>query len=168
MRNAWKLDRMQGAVLVLLSIAALVSLITGIRHAIEYRCHDLQWMGVRLVGQGIDPWQEELARFPHHYDHFVTPNYLHSLYLLLFPFGLLSFESAEIVWTATTVILSIICVLMLQSLFSLGRFHTLLALCLLWMSSPFRVTLEVGQMSFFELFFLTGAFLAASTALGGL
>lgn len=168
MRNAWKLDRMQGAILVPFSIAALISLVTGIRHAIEYHCHDLQWMGVRLVGQGIDPWQEELARFPHHYDHFVTPNYLHSLYLLLFPFGLLSFESAEIVWTAATVILSIICVLMLQSLFHLSRFHTLLALCLLWMSSPFRVTLEVGQMSFFELFFLTGAFLAASTALGGL
>src|ERR1700722_15538228 len=87
MSNAWKLDRMQGAVLVPFSIAALVSLITGIRHAIEYRCHDLQWMGVRLVGQGIDPWQEELAHFPHHYDHFVTPNYLHSLYLLLFPYG---------------------------------------------------------------------------------
>ncbi len=168
MRNAWKLDRTQGAVLALLGIAAVVSLITGIRHAIEYRCHDLQWMGVHLVGQGIDPWQEELAHFPHHYEHFVTPNYLHSLYLLLFPFGLLSFESAEIVWTIATVALSIICILMLQSLFSLSRFHTMLALCLLWMSSPFRVTLEVGQMSFFELFFLTGAFLAASTALGGL
>lgn len=36
------------------------------------------------------------------------------------------------------------------------------------MSSPFRVVLEVGQMSFFELFFLTGAYLASSTALGGL
>src|ERR1700722_4414521 len=58
--------------------------------------------------------------------------------------------------------------LMLQSLFNLSRFHTLSALCLLWMSSPFRVTLEVGQMSFFELFFLTGAFLATSTVLGGL
>src|ERR1700722_16682764 len=168
MRNAWKLDRMRGAILVPFSIAALISLVTGIRHAIEYHCHDLQWMGVRLVGQGIDPWQEEFARFPHHYHPFVTPNYLPSLYLLLFPFGLLSFESAEIVWTAATVILSIICVLMLQSLFHLSRFHPLLALCLLWMSSPFRVTLEVGQMSFFELFFLTGAFLAASTALGGL
>jgi hypothetical protein len=57
---------------------------------------------------------------------------------------------------------------MLRRLFDLDVFQTAAALCLLWMSSPFRVVLEVGQMSFFELFFLTGAYLAASTALGGL
>jgi len=168
MRNAWKSDQIRRIVLALLCVAALVSLVTGIRHAIEYRCHDLQWAGARLVGQHIDPWQEELAHFPHHYSHFVTPNYLHLLYLLLFPLGLLSFESAEIVWTVSTVCLSVVCILVLRRLFDLDRFQTILALCLLWMSSPFRVVLEVGQMSFFELFFLSCAYLAASTALGGL
>ena len=168
MHKAWKPDRVRRTALVPFSIAALISLGTGVRHAVEYRCHDLQWMGVRLVGQRIDPWQEELAHFPHHYAHFVTPNYLHLFYLILLPFGLLTFQSAEILWTASTVCLSIVCILMLQRLFNLDRFQTVLALCLLWMSSPFRVVLEVGQTSFFELFFLTGAYLATSTAIGGL
>ncbi|RSL17547.1 uncharacterized protein DUF2029 [Edaphobacter aggregans] len=168
MREAWKLDRIRRAAFIPLTIAALISLVVGIRHAIEYQCHDLQWMGARLVGQCIDPWQEELAHFPHHFPHFVTPNYLHLFYLILLPFGLLSFEFAEILWTVTSVGLSVVCILMLRRLFNLDRFQTMLALCLLWMSSPFRVVLEVGQTSFFELFFFTGAYLATSTVLGGL
>jgi hypothetical protein len=168
MRKAWKPNWIRSAVVLLLCIAALISLGTGIRHALEYGCHDLQWIGAHLVGQRMDPWQEELARFPHHFAHFSPPNYLHLLYLILLPLGFLSFQSAEIVWTVSTVCLSVVCILLLRRLFNLDRFQTTVALCLLWMSSPFRVVLEVGQMSFFELFFLCGAYLAASTALGGL
>lgn len=168
MRKAWKSEWIRRAVLVPLGIAALASAAIGVRHAMQYGCHDLQWMGARLVGQRIDPWQEDLAHFPHHYLHFSPPNYLHLLYLILLPLGLLNFQSAEILWTAGTVCLSILCVLMLRKLFHLDRSQTALALCLLWMSSPFRVVLEVGQMSFFELFFLAGAYLAVSSALGGL
>jgi Glycosyltransferase family 87 len=168
MRKTWESKSIRLMALVLLGIAALISLVTGVRHAIEYRSHDLQWMGARLVWQHIDPWQEVLEHFPHHYVHFVTPNYLHPLYLILLPLGRLSFESAEIVWMVGTICLSIASILMLRRLFNLDRYQTLVALCLLWMSSPFRVVLEVGQMSFFELFFLTGAYVATSTALGGL
>ena len=168
MRKVEKLSWIQKTILLPLGLAALVSLVTGIRHAIEYGCHDLQWMGIRLVGQHIDPWQEELERFPHHFPHFITPNYLHSLYLILLPLGLLSFQSAAILWTVSTICLSIGCIFQLRRLFNLDDFQTIIALCLLWMSSPFRVVLEVGQMSFFELFFLTGAYLAASTAIAGL
>jgi hypothetical protein len=168
MRKGWKPDRIQLIALVPLGIAALISLAAGIRHAFEYGCHDLQWTGAHLVGQRIDPWQEELAHFPHHFPHFGPPNYLHLLYLILLPLGALSFHSAEILWTVSTVCVSVVCVLLLRRLFNLNRFQTALVLCLLWMSSPFRVVLEVGQMSFFELFFLSGAYLAASTALGGL
>jgi hypothetical protein len=96
MRESWRLDRIRIAALASLSIAALISLVTGIRHAFEYGCHDLQWIGARLVGQRIDPWQEELAHFPHHFAHFSPPNYLHLLYLILLPLGALSFHSAEI------------------------------------------------------------------------
>jgi hypothetical protein len=168
MRDAGKSDLILRIGLALLSFAAVVSMLVGVRHAIQYGSHDLQWMGARLVGQHIDPWQEALAHFPNHYPHFSPPNYLHALYLILLPLGLLSFHSAEILWIIASVCLSIVCVLMLQRLFKLTRTQAALAVCLLWMSSPFRVVLEVGQMSLFELFFLTGAYLAASTAIGGL
>ncbi len=167
MRDGERLDRVRIAVLAVLGVAGVVSLATGVRHGLLYGCHDLQWIGAWMVRQRMDPWQEELLRFPHHFAHFSPPNYLHLLYMVLLPLGFLNFETAEILWTAGSVGLSIACVLLLRRLFDLTGFQTALALFLLWMSSPFRVVLEVGQMSFFELFFLTGAYVAVSTALGG-
>ncbi len=58
MRKVWGFRSTQIIVLVPLSLAGLISLATGIRHAIEYHSHDLQWMGALLVRQHIDPWQE--------------------------------------------------------------------------------------------------------------
>src|SRR5579875_1337442 len=168
MSHAVTTERMQRIILVPLGIAAIASVALGVHHALEFGCHDMQWMAARLVGQHIDPWQEELARLPHHYAHFGPPNYLHFLYLLLLPFGLLSHGPAEILWTGGNICLSVVCLLVLQRLFDLSRVQTALALCLLWMSSPFRVVLEVGQMSFFELFFLSVAYLAVSSAVGGI
>src|ERR1700733_4757322 len=133
MLKGWKPDRIRLIALVPLSIAALVSLVTGIRHAFEDGCHDLQWIGAHLVGQRIDPWKEHLAHLPHHFSHFSPPNYLHLLYLILLPLGALSFHSAEILWTASTVCLSVVCVLLLRRLFNLDPFQTALVLCLLWM-----------------------------------
>jgi len=164
MFKTWMTVTIRYVVLALLSMAALVSVAIGIHHAFQFGSHDLQWGGARLLGQHMDPWQEQIERFPH----FSPPNYLHPLYLILLPLGLLSFHSAEIVWTTINVCLSFICVLMLRRLFTLDHFQTAIALCLLWMSSPFRVVLEVGQMSLFELFFLSGAYLATSAVVGGL
>lgn len=168
MRKTLKLDRLQLMALVPLSLFALVSILVGIRHSLQYGSHDLQWIGARMVGQRIDPWQEQLAHVPHHFAHYSPPNYLHALYLILLPLGAMSFTAAANVWLVSNICLSVICVLMLRRLFDLDVFQTGVVLCLLWMSSPFRVVLEVGQMSLFELFFLTGAYLATSTALGGL
>ena len=168
MRKIWTPDKLQRIILVPLSIAGLVSIAIGIRHAVEYGSHDMQWMAARLVGQHLDPWQEELARGPHHYLHFGPPNYLHLLYLLLLPLGFLNFSTAQVLWTVGNVCLSVVCLLVLQRMFKLSGTQTALALFLLWMSSPFRVVLEVGQMSFVELFFLTGAYVAASSAVAGI
>jgi hypothetical protein len=154
--------------LIILGGAAVISLVLGIRHAFEYGSHDLQWSGARLLSQHIDPWQEQLSHLPHHPSHFSPPNYLHVFYLLLLPCGLLSFHTAQIVWCVGNICLSILVVLLLQRLFSLDRFQTALVLCLLWMSAPFRVTLEVGQISLFELFFFCAAYAALSTWLSGI
>lgn len=161
-------NRLWMALLILLGVAAVFSLVRGIHHAFQYESHDLQWLDARLLGQHIDPWQEELSGAPHHLRHFSPPNYLHLLYLLLLPFGLLNFHSAEIVWCAASICFSVLTVLLLQRLFSLDRLQAILILCLLWMSSPFRVVLEVGQMSLFELFFFCAAYAAVSTWLGGI
>lgn len=147
--------------------AAIISMIIGVRHAILYRTHDFQWCGSLLIRLHVDPWAEELAHFPHHYAHFVTPNYLHVLYVLFLPLSWLSFDSAALLWTAISILLSIACVISLAKLFGLTVGQAVFAGCVLWMSSPFRVVLEVGQVSFFELFFLVGAYIASSEAVRG-
>jgi len=156
------------ALLAILMCAALVSLAAGIRHAIEFKSRDLQWEGSRLLAHHIDPWQEKLANYPHHFAHFSPPNYLHLLYLLLLPLSLLSFVPAEILWCIASIGFSMAAVLLLRRIFSLSRSQTILVLSLLWMSSPFRVVLECGQISLFELFFFCLVYAAVSSWLAGL
>ena len=159
--------RFEALTLLILGFGGVLSLVTGVRHAFIYSSHDLQWMGGRLLGQHIDPWQERLANYPHHVSHFSPPNYLYLLYLLWWPLRSISFPMAEVLWCGLSIGFSIASVALLQRLFSLTRFQTLLVLFFLWMSSPMRVVLEVGQMSLFELFFFCLAYAAASTWLAG-
>ena len=129
--------------------------------------HDLQWTGGRLLSLHVDPWQERLANYPHHFAHFSPPNYLYLLYLIFLPLHSLSFHTAEIVWCVASIVFSIASVALLQRVFLLSSYQTLLLLFLLWMSSPMRVVLEVGQLSLFELFFFSLAFAAVSTWAAG-
>ena len=160
-------NRLELLALALLGCAGLLSLVLGVRHAMTYASHDLQWMGARLLAEHTDPWGERLAGYPHHVQHFSPPNYLHLLYLLLLPLQFLSFRAAEIVWCAVSIGFSIASVALLQRLFALSRYGTLFTLFLLWMSSPMRVVLEVGQMSLFELFFFCLVFVTVRPWLAG-
>jgi len=160
--------QLRRASLAIFACAGLISLAAGIKHAIEFKSRDLQWEGSRLLAQHIDPWQEKLANYPHHFAHFSPPNYLHLLYLLLLPLSVLSFVPAEILWCIASIGFSIAAVLLLRRIFSLSRFQTILLLSLLWMSSPFRVVLECGQISLFELFFFCMIYAAVSSWLAGL
>lgn len=168
MTNARRNNLLATAALVLLGLAAAVSLATGVRHAFAYNSHDLQWTSGRLLREHIDPWGERLANYPHHLRHFSPPNYLHLLYLLLLPVSGVSFHTAEVVWCAVSILSSIAAVYVLARLFELNRVQGLAVLFLLWMSSPFRVTLETGQFSLVELFFLSATFAATSAVIAGL
>ena len=159
-------NRLRAIALLLLGPAALFSLVRGIHHAFQYESHDLQWISAHLIDQHIDPWQEKLSGLPHHPQHFSPPNYLHILYLVLLPFGLLDFHTAEVVWCIASICFSVGAVYLLKRLFSLDYFQSALILCLLWMSSPFRVVLETGQMSLCELFLFSAAYAIGFTWLG--
>ncbi len=159
-------NRLRAITLLLLGPAALFSLVRGIHHAFQYQSHDLQWITAHLIDQHIDPWQEALSGPSHHAQHFSPPNYLHILYLILLPLGFLDFHTAEVVWCIASICFSVISVLLLKRLFSLDHFQSALTLCLLWMSSPFRVALETGQMSLCELFLFSAAYAIGFTGLG--
>lgn len=157
----------RSAVLACFGLAAVISLNVGVRHALQYSSHDLQWMGGKLLANHIDPWNEVLSRYPHHVARFSPPNYLHLLYLLWLPFTALPFVPIEIGWCVLSIGFSVASVVLLRKMFELSRFQTLLLLFLLWMSSPFRVVLETGQMSLFELFFFCLTFVATTSWIAG-
>lgn len=152
--------------LAFLLLAACPSLLIGIRRAL-IDSRDLQWGGAWLLRHHIDPWAEAIHGYPHHLPFFSPPNYLHHLYVLLLPLSLLRVSTAAALWCTLNVALSIGCVLLLRRLFALPTQQTMALLCLLWMSSPFRVTMASGQMSMLELFCLIAAFSAFSTPVRG-
>ena len=158
--------QLQRILLALLLLAALPSLLVGIRRALV-DSRDLQWGGAWLLRHHIDPWAEAIHGYPHHLPFFSPPNYLHHLYVLLLPLSLLRVTTAAALWCALNVALSIGCVLLLRRLLALPVQHTIALLCLLWMSSPFRVTMASGQMSLVELFCLIAAFSALPTPIRG-
>ena len=158
--------QLQRILLALLLLAAFPSLLLGIRRALT-DSRDLQWGGAWLLRHHVDPWAEALHGYPHHLPFFSPPNYLHHLYVLLLPLSLLRVTTAAALWCALNVGLSIGCVLLLRRLLALPLQHTIALLCLLWMSSPFRVTMASGQMSLVELFCLIAAFSAFPTPVRG-
>lgn len=155
------------AILVLLGAASLVSMFVGFKHGMA-EGWDSQIGGARLIRQHVDIWDEAVRLGPHRARYIGPPNYLHELYVVLLPLSSLSVRSARAVWCVLIVLFSIAAMLVLQRCFSLSRRYTLLVLFLLWMSAPFRVTLEVGQASTFELLFLALAFAPLAPAVRGL
>lgn len=162
-RSAW----IWPLILCFLGIAALGSLVVGVRHAMVAGW-DFQGDGARLLRQHIDIWREAIVLGPHRPHYIGPPNYLHHLYLMLMPYTLLSHNGARIAWCITNILLSVVVVWVLRGIFKLNVQQSLLVLFLLWMSGPFRVTLEVGQASFFELLFISMAYGAAAVAWRGL
>ena len=158
--------QLQRILLALLLLAAFPSLLIGIRRALT-DSRDLQWGGAWLLRHHIDPWAEAIHGYPHHLPFFSPPNYLHHLYVLLLPLSLLRVTTAAALWCTLNIALSIGCVLLLRRLLALPMQHTIALLCLLWMSSPFRVTMASGQMSLVELFCFIAVFSAFSTPIRG-
>jgi hypothetical protein len=159
--------RFRWIILTLMAVAAAISLRVGIRGALA-SSKDFQWAGSFLVRNGIDPWQAALLNPGHNIAHFSPPNYLHEFYILLLPLSLLSFQHAIELWCALNILLSIGCIYLLKKLFALSNPIALGVLLLLWMSTPYRTTLQVGQMGVLELFLLSLVFCTQNSTLRGL
>jgi Glycosyltransferase family 87 len=150
-----------------LAICAGISLRVGISGALASG-KDLQWAGAYLVRAGIDPWQASLLGRGREIAHFSQPHYLHELYILLLPISLLSFQHAIELWCVLNILLSIACIYFLKKLFSLSRTSSIAILLLLWISTPYRATLQAGQISALELCLLCAVFYFQNSTLRGL
>ena len=135
----------------------------------EGHFQDFQWSGTGLTIRHIDPYHQALIHDPNH--QFLlsqAPNYLHELYLLLLPFGALSFHAAKPYWTLMSCLFTAISVLMLRQIYNLDRSRTILIALLLLISTPFRIALGAGTEVLLELLLFCLVFYCVSLVGSGI
>jgi len=161
------ISRARWILLAFLSILAALSLQTGIRGALN-SSRDSQWWGANLLRQDIDPWKTALLGQSISTPHFSQPTSLHMFYVLLLPFSKMSFHHAAEAWCFINILLSVAVIYLLKNLFGLSRFVAVAMLFLLWISAPFRATLQSGTLSIFELVLFCIVFYSANSTIRGI
>lgn len=127
------------------SVLGLASMLVALRDSL-HRSQDFQWSDVHLLLQHRDPWATYLAGDPRH-EILLTqiPNYLHELFVLLLPFGEMSFSHAKLPWAICNLCFVGVLIWSVAKLCELTpRCAWLLAIFVL-VSTPFRVTIGNGQ-----------------------
>jgi hypothetical protein len=111
-----------------------------------------QWSPARLLGQHVDPWLTYLSGDPQHriiLSQF--PNYLHELYVLLLPFGYISFAHAKIIWALINLALAVVSCTCIVRFYELGGRKAWLFFILVFSSTPMRVSIATGEFAVLEL-----------------
>jgi hypothetical protein len=154
--------------LAVLWIAALGSLVVGLRDGLHSGL-DFQWSGARLLAHGVDPWKTYLLGDPNHeiiLGH--QPNYLPELYLIMLPFGMMTFPTAVVIWCGMNLLFIAASIFLVARLYRLDRYNTWILAAIMLLSTPLRVSLVNGQQSLFALFFFALAFTLAAELWRGL
>jgi len=160
-------------ILTVLAVMAAISTYVGVKEAAfsdpATEGIDFQWSGAHLLSQHENPWKLYIE----HKDQGKIilgqqPNYLAELFLILWPLGRMSFQDAVIWWCGCNLAFAGGIIYVVRRMFSLDRDHTLLVAFLLMASTPFRVTLHIGQHSLFVLMMLCLAIFPRNLALRGL
>jgi Glycosyltransferase family 87 len=135
-------------------LVALLSCGAGLRNALLHS-EDFQWSPARLLLTGADPFAVWLhGNVGNQIILTQTPNYAHLLYLLLLPFGALSWTAAKALWAAANLLLTLLGCWFMSRGARNSRSVFLLVLCVFLISTPLRVALGNGQQVLLSLFCL--------------
>lgn len=145
-----------GGLLAVLTIAALASVLAGLRNAAVFSV-DFQWSAARLLLEGDDPYRfvgQEGPAGPL----IVSAPYTHLLYVMLLPIALLGLEPARIAWASINILMVLTaCYLIAQSL-ELDRRRAIILTLITLASTPFRVGLGNAQTSLLVLLTVAALF----------
>ena len=146
----------------LLGFIAVVSVVQGFYNA-QQLSQDFQWSPTVLLLEGSNPYSTYLKGDPNgSIIKAQAPNYAHSMYLVLIPFGLMEWETAKIVWATLNVVIGVLIVLILSKSLDLSSKQTTLVLLIFLASTPFRNGLGNGQQGLIMLFAFTTMLLSSS------
>ena len=123
---------------------------------------DFQWSPSKLVSEGIN-----------HYEYMLDGNrkkiigsqygeYLHGLYILIYPFTLLTWENAKIAWFIFNFFLAVLIPLLICKKFKLQTSETLLIIFFFLASNVTKAHMVIGQQSILILFFFCLPFIGNS------
>ena len=161
------------AILIVLGVMAVISTYVGVKEAAfsdpKTEGIDFQWSGAHLLSQHENPW----SLYIEHKDKGKIilgqqPNYLAELFLILWPLGRMPFQDAVLWWCGFNLAFTAGVIYVTRRMFLLDRNHTLLVMFLLMASTPFRVTLHIGQHGLFVLMMLCLAFFSRNLGLRAL
>ena len=139
-------------ILYFLIFISSISFINTLRKSFLNGC-DFQWQPSVLFWQGIN-----------HYEKFISNGnwdfmcqggqYSQLLHIILYPFTLVEWEIARILWVITNSIFVFLIGLIICKKFNISRYKTIILILIFLTCYPTRMSITYGQQSLFVLFFL--------------
>lgn len=166
----WKNKGVRIAIVVVLSIMALVSVVQGSRNAVKFS-QDFQWDAAKAFSMKIDPYDESLnpsgalnlGSLKDFYDRFesinapqkMEANQFPSLLILLLPYTFMTPDAARIAWLISNLIFTAGVIVLLRATFlkSIPDYEFSVLMLLMLSGTPFRNQIGVGQHTLFSLCF---------------
>ncbi len=162
MKNLFKFKDFNIILLIVFSSILIFIYFPIFHESIYYKQLDFQWSPSKLVSQGIN-----------HYDYMLNGNregiigsqygeYLHGLYVLFYPFTILSWENAKIIWFIFNFFIAILIPLLICKKFKIKGEETLIIIFFFLSSNVTKAHMVVGQQSLLILFFFCLPFIRKS------
>ena len=123
---------------------------------------DFQWSPSKLVSEGINHYQYMLDGNTERIIGSQYGEYLHALYILLYPFTLLTWENAKIAWFIFNFFIAVLIPLLICKKFKLQTSETILIIFFFLACNVTKAHMVIGQQSIFILFFFCLPFISNS------
>ena len=144
----------------LLIIVSILSFINTISKGLVNGC-DFQWQPSVLFWEGINHYQKFILNGK---GDFLCQNgeYAHILHVILYPFSVLEWEKARLMWLVTNTLFAFLIPIIACKYLKLSKYKSILLILIFITCYPTRMTLNYGQQSLFVMFFMMLPFITNS------
>lgn len=160
-KGLWDKKSVRYAVIIVLTLMALVSLVQGVRNAVLFS-QDFQWDAAKAFTLKMNPYDESMhpGTYPdasvfREYYLQMEANQFPSLLMLLIPYTFLPPLAARYAWIVSNLVFTAGIIILLKKTFlkDAGRDEFIAFMLLMIAGTPYRNQLGVGQHTLFAFFF---------------
>ena len=154
------LDFIKKNIIYFLILISSISFIGTLKKGFLNGC-DFQWQPSVLFWDGINHYEKFMANG---YWDFMCQGgqYSQLLHVILYPFTLVEWEVARILWVITNSIFVFLIGIIICKRFNISRYKTIILMLIFLTCYPTRMSINYGQQSLFVLFFLILPFIYKS------